>query len=247
MPWKNIDHFNFKENHEGIAIDEIEPLSERAVSLIARNQSALILKHAFVNIYGAIEMMQGLTYHHAVFMSLVESCHETVPTIQITRALRHEAVAYINRVGQFWAFTQSDLVKQYCPPHENLLPTIDKLIPFRNKHTAHRSIDAPKKEDSSNHQMMNAVSLSMLGGLHFYPKPESSLPDLSSAPLNTDEDFNKLRCDFYKNGYLGFQIYDIKRLVHVNFLIEKDHELVMSEAYNLINILLTREPVASSE
>jgi hypothetical protein len=147
MSWKNIDNLNFKDPHEGVALDEILPLSERAVSRIARNRDLPILKHAFVNIYGAVEMMQGLTYHHARFISLVESCHTTAPTIQIAGAIRHEVVAYLNRLGQFWAFSESDLVKECCSNPKEILPTFGKLIVFRHKHVAHRSIDKPRSED----------------------------------------------------------------------------------------------------
>ena len=238
MAWKSIDNINFKDPHEGIPLDEIFPLSERAVSHIARNRSSPVLKHAFVNIYGAIEMMQGLTYHHARFMSLVESCHTVAPRNQISEALRHEAVAYLNRLGQFWSFSKSDLVKEYCPSPESILPTIGKLIIFRNKHTAHRSIDAPRAEDSDDLQVMNAISLSILGGHFFHPKPGHLSPNLSLVPLNTEEDLDELKCNLYRNCYLGFQIYDIKNSMHVNFFLEQDYEPIMLEAYCLVNILV---------
>lgn len=236
MSWKNINDLNFKDPHEGIALNEIHPLSERAASHIARSRHLPILKHAFVNIYGAIEMMQGLTYHHARFISLVESCHSTPPMLETKASLRHEAIAYLNRVGQFWSFSKSNLVKEYCSSPEEALPTLSKLIVFRNKHTAHRSIDDPKPEDSEGRQVMNAVSLSTLGPDTFRPKPEHASLDL--FPENTDIDLDELRCSLYKTGYLGFQIYDVKRSIHVNFFVEQDHELIMREAYCLINILL---------
>jgi hypothetical protein len=242
MAWKNIDNINFKDPHEGIPLDEIFPLSERAVSHIVRNRNSPVLKHAFVNIYGAIEMMQGLTYHHVRFMSLVESCHTIAPTNQISEALRHEAVAYLNRLGQFWSFSKSDLVKKYCPSPEKILPTIGKLIVFRNKHAAHRSIDNPKAEDTESLQVMNAISLSILGGHFFHPKPGHLSPNLSSVPLNTEEDLNELRCNLYRNYYLGFQIYDVKNSRHVNFHLEQDHESIMIEAYCLLSVLISPSP-----
>ena len=240
MSWKNIDNFNFKDPHDGIPLNEIYPLSERAVSHLARGRNLPILKYAFVNIYGAIEMMQGLTYHHARFMSLVESCYTTAPTIQTACSLRHEVVAYVNRLGQFWSFSNSDLVKQDCPSTEKTLPTISKLIVFRNKHSAHRSIDKPKPEDTDGLQVMNAISLSVLGPQFFHPKPGHTSPDLSS--VNTDKDMDELRCSLYRNEYLGFQIYDVKHSTHVNFYIERDHELILREAYCLISILLPLIP-----
>lgn len=238
MIWQNIDNSNFKDPHEGIDLDEIHPLSERAASHIARSRNLSILKHSFVNIHGAVEMMQGLTYHHARFMSLVESCHTTVPTLQTAGALRHEIVAYLNRLGQFWSFSKSDLVKEYCPSTEETLPTISKLIVFKNKHSAHRSIDAPKAKDTDGLQVMNAISLSTLGPQIFHPKPGHTSPDRSSE--NTDIDLEELRCSLYRNEYLGFQIYDVKHSTHVQFFIERDHELIMREAYCLISNLLPR-------
>ncbi len=236
MTWKNIDNFNFTDPHEGIALDEIHPLSERAVSHIARSRNLPILKHAFVNIFGAIEMMHGLAYHHARFMGLIESCHTTVPTLKISEALRHEVVAYLNRLGQFWSFSNSYLVKKYCSSPEEILPTLSNLIVFRNKHTAHRSIDNPKAEDTDNLQVMNAVSLSVFGPQFFHPKPGHSSSDMSS--VNTDKELDEFRCSLYRNEYVGFQIYDVKHSTHVNFYIERDHELIMREAYFLISILL---------
>lgn len=244
MSWKNIDNFNFEDTHEGVPLSEIHPLSERAVSHLVRSRNLPVLKHSFVNIYGAIEMMQGLTYHYTRFMSLVESCHTTVPTMHTAGALRHEAVAYLNRLGQFWSFCKSNLVNNYCPSPEKTLPTINKLIVFRNKHGAHRSIDSPKAEDVDDLQVMNAISLSILGGQFFHPKPGHPSPDLSSASLNTDKDLDDFRCGCYRNCFLGFQIYDAKQSTHVNFYLEQDHELIIGEAYNLIRILLPLPPQA---
>ena len=242
MSWTNIDNINFKDPNEGIPLNEILPLSERAVSHIARSRHLPILKNSFVNIFGAVEMMQGLTYHHAHFMSLVKSCHTTAPTIQTSEAFRHEVVAYLNRLGQFWSFSKSDLIKKCCASPEVALPTFNKLIVFRHKHTAHRSIDQPKTEDDDDLQVMNAISLSVLGGQFFHPKPGHSLPNLSSIPTRSDKDLDELRCHLYKNFYFGFQIYDVKHSDHVNFLIERDHELIMREAYCLIDALLPLTP-----
>lgn len=237
MSWKNIDKFNIKDSYEGIELDEIQPLSERAASLIARRKNQLILKHAFINIYGAVEMMQGLTYHHASFMRLIESCCTTAPTLQTESSLRHEAIAYLNRVGQFWSFAKSDLVKDCCPVLEEMLPTLSTLIVFRNKHTAHRSIDSPRAEDTKIHQVMNAVSLSVLGPKFFRPKSGHISPDLFTE--NTDIDLDEYKRSLYRNSYLGFQIQDVKHSAAVNFYIERDHEVIMGEAYSLIRNLLS--------
>lgn len=238
MSWRNIDKFNIKDPHENVPLDELFPLSERAFSHLIRSGHLPVLKESFVNIFGAIEMMHGLTYHHARFMNLINDCHMQPPTGEVSRNLRHEAVAYVNRLGQFWAFAQSTLIKNHCPSPEDILPTISSLIVFRNKHAAHRSIDNPKKEDEDDLQIMNAISLSILGGSFFRPKPGYQVQDISSMKLETEEDWGKLTCNHYKNYFLGFQIFDVKRNMHVDFHLECDHVRIMEEAYNLIKIIL---------
>jgi hypothetical protein len=85
---------------------------------------------------------------------------------------------------------------------------------------------------------MNAISLSTLGGQFFHPKPGYVSPDLSTASIYSEEDWDNLKCSFYINSYLGFQIYDARNSDYVDFLIERDHELVIQEAYCLISTLL---------
>ncbi len=61
-------------------------------------------------------------------------------------ALDHEAVAYFNRLGQLFYFARS-------AGHEALVPRVAQLMSFRNKHTAHRSIDVPRSEDRAHLQV----------------------------------------------------------------------------------------------
>ena len=77
-----------------------------------------------------------------------------------------------------------------------------------------------------------------MGGQLFHPKLGNTPTDLSTVSQNVDNGWDKLRCSLYRNEYLGFQIYDVKHSVHVNFYLERDHELIMREAYCLISILL---------
>jgi len=113
-----------------------------------------------VQISGAIGLVRGLEYHHRNFMERVAllapflaritqppSANPTIERIpnsaefEIIGELDHEAVAYLNRVGQLYFFAKSlGLV--------DLLPEASALIPFRHKHTAHRSVDEPRKESA---------------------------------------------------------------------------------------------------
>jgi hypothetical protein len=71
-------------------------------------------------------------------------------------ALHHEAFAYLNRLGQFHTFAKAFSV-------EHLLPRATDLMLFRHKHTAHRSIDAPRREDDPNLQEAHAMAF----GFHY--------------------------------------------------------------------------------
>ncbi len=64
----------------------------------------------------------------------------------------HEAVAYINRVGQLAYFFKSDWFKKNVKEEVivSKVPAILALQPLRNKYTAHRQDDYPKKDDCSN-------------------------------------------------------------------------------------------------
>lgn len=236
---QDINKVNFTDPNEGVALADICSMSDRAFSLMARSKNRRILQNSFINIFGAIEMMKGLTYHHARFMEHITSCYCSAPSLQTEEAIRHEAVAYLSRLGQFWMFAESDLVKNLCPAIKEVLPTICKFIVFRHKHTAHRSIDKPRKEDSDGLKEMNAISLSILGGSLFSLKPGHSQPDLSA--MKTESDFKKYKCHLFNNSYLMFQIYDTNNDKHVNFSVEQDHEAIMAEAYELIHIIISSD------
>ena len=56
-----------------------------------------------------------------------------------SEALDNEAVAYFNRLGQFYYFSRG---RELLP----VMPRTQELIVFRHKHTAHRSADVQRKE-----------------------------------------------------------------------------------------------------
>ncbi len=61
----------------------------------------------------------------------------------------HEAVAYIGRLGQLDYFFESDWFGEVVSEAElaSGIPSILALIPLRNKHSAHRQQDYPRKDD----------------------------------------------------------------------------------------------------
>ena len=205
--------------NEGIPLDAIEPLSSRAHSLIARSQSPILHTH-FMQIGGVVSILSGLTYHHDNFVSyqtkLVRRFHNKYAP------LRHEAVAWVNRVGQLYYFVSSDLVKSQLGSVS--VPTIESVMPFRNKHVAHRSIDFPKQEDGIAAQVMHAMSLSDIGGMLWTPKQSAVPADIASGPP-------------VDTHYTSFQISGKCNAVH-DLSVERDHPRILREGYDVLSQLL---------
>lgn len=153
--------FNIADPRHGERLSDIIPLSARARSWLAR-VNAGIPEDESIQVVGAITMLEGLDYHYSRFEELVkrlgpyftcrvaassvnsgEFVQRLLPTateIEDLNGLDHESVAYLNRLGQFHAFVNArGLASRLLKTHE--------LMVFRNKHTAHRSIDAPRGEN----------------------------------------------------------------------------------------------------
>ena len=56
----NIDNWNLTDDNQGKPLDAIDQLSSRAWSLLVRNRTKPLLKFSFINVTGAIEMLEGL-------------------------------------------------------------------------------------------------------------------------------------------------------------------------------------------
>ena len=230
----NIEHWNIQDPMPGVALDAIEPLSQRAWVLMTRNRQSPVLALGFVNVAGAIEMMTGMDYHHDNFVRIVRGLVANVALDD--SMLNHEAVAYINRLGQFRAFAKSELVKSAAPDALAQMPVIESLMVFRDKHTAHRSMDVPKPSDTDEMQWAHARSLSTLGGRIWVPRPDMAQP--SAASLKTFDDLRAHIKRLWKAGFVSYQIFDERKNDHINFAIERDHPVIACEAYSLIKRLV---------
>jgi hypothetical protein len=214
-------NWNFDDPAPGVTLSEIESLAVRAGALIFRSQSPLLNTH-FVNINGAVAIFSGIEYHYYNYIGAIRRL-KSPPGIGMS-AVRHEAVAWVNRVGQFYYFLKSTLVTNNIP--NSTYPTINYVLPFRNKHSAHRSIDAPRTEDTSNAQLILAMMLSELGGSLWTPRPGVTLP-LHSPPFQTPS----------ATHYLAFQM-QLPDGSTQNLVIEQDHGNVMLEGYKNLELLL---------
>lgn len=171
MSWIFFDQF------PNLRLLEIFPLSVRAMCWLARAPlNNIFPKEKVVQIAGGVSMLGGLDYHHNHFISQFHQLasyykrHEsylrdsmnghrsnlpypnsTEAERQILNSLEHEAIAYINRIGQFYYFAEA-------LGHQSCLLRASELMDFRNKHTAHRSIDKTRRGEAVHERMWQAMS-----------------------------------------------------------------------------------------
>ena len=125
---------------------------------------------------------------------------------------KHEAVAYLNRLGQLYAFIKSDFTKKFNLEPKAILPKLDELYIFRRKNTAHRSLDAPQNEPK---EYRNRQALSFLGAttLKFMGNQQYIFPN-----YNKDNDETEW----------------------LYFTPATDHPIIMEESYQLIEKIITQ-------
>lgn len=178
--------FNFPDAFPLSPLNEIHPISVRAQSWLSRaSKISDFLGKPHTQILGGVLFLSGLDYHHDQFLSHFDSLEsyyvrkikfmaqmrqtgssELSPIPNRTEkfhldAIHHEAVAYINRLGQFMYFAKAMGLDAECQRGKELLS-------FRNKHTAHRSIDDPRGE-SIDIKEMQAMAF------NFYQLSDNSL------------------------------------------------------------------------
>lgn len=120
----------------------------------------------------------------------------------------HEAIAYINRLGQLYYFFISDFVQKKLHNDRKgiqlLIPKIQEIIQFRMKHAAHRAMDLPQEETQSTKDYLELI---FRGGLY-------------------DNDYN-----------LMFQL-NMGKGAEYDFNLTKDHKIIMNEAYKLLQMII---------
>jgi hypothetical protein len=125
------------------------------------------------------------------------------------KSARYEAAAYLGRLGQSRYFATSSFVTTLIGP--STLSRIERLLVFRHKFTAHRSIDKPQG-DSDELQTLHAMSLTDNGMIWH--------------PLSTGRQA------------MAFQIRTEPSGVE-NFVPEEDHPTIMGEAYDVLSRVLS--------
>ena len=145
---------------------------------------------------GASFLIEGLKYHHANFNRYtgpngwcVEHNEESM------NKAKHEATAYINRMGQIYYLAQNKIIKAKVGPPEKTIPKIKCFLPFRMKYAAHRAIDYPKGETPRVMRQLNGLFSTIYmvdnGHLIFYIMGEEGRKELVLDILKEHNDIMK--------------------------------------------------------
>jgi len=118
---------------------------------------------------GTESIIDGLHYHFENYRILNQSISRTTnkhlhttpeewsKNEMVVNKMKHEMIAYFNRLGMFYYFATSVPVKAKIPNPETFIPTIKKFLPFRLKYTAHRAIDRPRDENPTYMNQLNRL------------------------------------------------------------------------------------------
>lgn len=205
---------NLKDARENTPLEDIPMLSSRMSSLIVRNKHKIRDMHDFAQIWGSLEMVRGLEYHHSNFLIHLQSLSKK-SSLEDDSPLDHEAIAYINRLGQMHFFVNSLELLQVCPK-------IDELFLIRNKNTAHRSIDAPRK-DSKFEQIWQAGCF-MRRIFSGKVKPDF---DPNKDMLKDMEIFLSPQRYLSEEAFVSYQL--LSNDNHATFIPQKDHPIILKE------------------
>jgi hypothetical protein len=208
--------WHYEDENGAVPLGSIEIVSERIRSLLVRSKSPLV-EDNFVQLVGIVDMASGLEYHYKSAFNHLKQGSEPLARMVF---VQHDIVAWLNRLGQFYYFVQSELVKSFGLTQK--ITKILTLLPLRNKNSAHRSIDAPRRNDEVSQLPYQALTFSPLVGTQWVRRDlDKSEPEVF---------------DLLATHYLVFQITSEKDGV-VELNIELDHLQVLSEMYACMEIL----------
>lgn len=223
---------DFKDPNEGIALKDNPILSQRVFSRIVQNKHKIRDMYDYTHIMGSLQFLEGLEYHYNNFVTHLQNL-AAKEYLTDDSMLDHEAVAYLNRLGQVYYFAQSLKLFKYCPK-------IKELYLFRRKNTGHRSIDCPMEEDEKNEQIWQSGCLRRKA---FSGKFDDNF---------TVEDFQEYKKEFlspkryiHKKVLVSYQILSGKK--HADFIPQNDHPIIMEEIENIyINLFSFRQSLSKN-
>jgi len=204
---------------------------------------------------GVLDMLDGLEYHIGKmrtyekaacrFMTNLHALSKTKEPFNIVDLSRranhhpavHEAVAYIGRLGQLCSFFESEWFSTVVGKANIAFkaPSILALMPLRNKHSAHRQQDDPRKDDCS------SLGFNEFGLKH-------GLIGFGEEPKNVNIQYSfptKQRHPLLKN-HCPSPIPDIEHFGENNNLViftpTKIHQKIVNEAISLLELFFGFQP-----
>lgn len=118
-------------------------------------------------------IIKGLEYHYSNYIQLDrryrllkqennDISYFAANCLPLIEMMKHEVVAYINRLGQFYYFTISEQNKEILDNPKSFIPKITYFMPFRNKYSAHRAVDVLKPNDQIEYMRQLDMSFSFV-------------------------------------------------------------------------------------
>lgn len=215
----------------GVDLAAIAPISLRALSLLARRTHLVTDRIEYYRLTGAIDIIEGLEYHHSNWLGIVNECRDGLEYKGAVAT--HEVIAYFNRLGQFYYFARSSWVKARAPNAVASLQEVLRLIPFRNKISAHRSIDLPRPEDQGEderrHITVNKACLLII------PQEDGCTMPPTPPMGNT---MNGAMTEMLNRGTPAYQL-SVDPETWIQFVPERDHVKVMDDCFSLFSQLLS--------
>jgi hypothetical protein len=183
-------------------------------------------------------MVSALEYHYERFVEITSGKAAKAPLDNDFE--RYEAVAYINRLGQFTFFACSKYVTSHISDAPDRIASAKRLLPFRNKYSAHRSIDDPRSERFSE-QVGHEMSLGLVGGSLW--KPRSDTEEVFRKP---DESIfsETWRRSQYANWFVLYQIWAAGQ--HLEFNLEVEHPQIRRECCELLANLIEQASMSTN-
>jgi len=200
-------------------------------------------------------MLDGLEYHIGKirtyekaacrFIANLHALSKTKEPFNLTTLSRranhhlavHEAVAYIGRLGQLCVFFESKWFSDVTGKTNIALkiPSILALMPLRNKHSAHRQQDDPRKDDCSSLGFNEFGLKHCLVGFREEPKN-----------INIQYSFPTKQRHSLLKGHHPSPVPDIEHLGENNNIIiftpTKIHQKVVNEAMTLLELFFGFQP-----
>jgi hypothetical protein len=214
----------------GVDLAAIAPISLRSLALLARRTHLVTDQNEYYRLTGAIDITEGLEYHHSNWLGIVNECR--AGSAYKGTAATHEIIAYFNRLGQFHYFATSSYVRTRAPDAIASLQEISRLIPFRHKIAAHRSIDRPRPGDQrKDEQRYFAVNK---GCLLITPQEDGCITSPSPSMGKT---INEMKAEILNHGMPAYQL-SVDPQTWIEFAPERDHVKVMDDCFSLFSQLL---------